>query len=178
MEQTIEELFTREDLIGCTVDYYPHIVKQYENGGTLKNENNVSINCKPTRIICDTATEYVYGWMKMIIHDDHTREYLSSMCKDHKITDGLYIVSKIDCIDPNKFPILCKYYDISTKISKIYYDKYVTLQIINEQWCDGKNEQKNNATYIKISFQIENGEQYKRGVIRHIKEVISLLQYN
>ena len=132
--------------------------------------------------------EYIHREKKLIVDDTGNREYMTiqqkfhSLCefknKTHDTNSALIVVSKIEYIDPNKFPILNKYHDVSKKSMKIYDDKYIAINVISEyDFNDKKNYEhdKQIITYIKLSFAVHNNEQYKRSVIRHFKEVISLL---
>lgn len=186
METTIDEIFANPRLDGCIVEYYPHVILQYENGGTLKNDANLDLSVFSKFATRDEKyTEYIHREKKLTVYssDDNecnNREYVTVQQKYNKlipvtnsketvpVSACLFVVSKIDCIDPNKFPILNKYYDICEKTVKIFDDKYLTISIIQEK----------SITYIKISFAVNRDVQYKRGVLRHLKEVISLLPHN
>lgn len=169
MENIISNLFDNDDLDGCTVEYYPHIEMKYNFGGSLKNEkfDKYKINMKSTE---EQLVEYIFRDKKLTISEDETREYSMTQQKQNIIKDGLFIVSKIECIDPNRFPILNEYYDISKKNITKFEFKYITLLFVREK----------NINYIKITFQLFTDklkkETYKRKTIRDIKEAISLLQ--
>lgn len=177
MDDTIKEIFSVPKLDGCTVEYYPHIIKQYNSGGIIKNDKNKTFNLQKYPMKEETCIEYVHREKKLIMYDSGDREYVSVQQKLHKITDGLYVVSKIDCIDPNKFPILNKYHDVKRKMTKIYDDKYITISVISEHNMNTMLSQ-DDITYIKLSFVINYDEHYKRSVIRHFIEVVSSLQSN
>lgn len=173
MDSALNEIFQMQNLEECIIDYYPHIIMQYDTGGIFQNETFTSLNVPNAHESCDTVTEYVHREKKLIIHESGDREYLSIQQKMHKLSDGLFVVSKVDCIDPNKFPILCKYYDICNKKIKSYDDKYITTSIISESIS------KNNINYIKMSFTITptiiRDDVIKRKIIKRFKEVVSLL---
>lgn len=167
MEQTINDIFAIPNMDGYVVEYYPHITKQYEQGGIIANDDGINIaNRKIMKE--ETVVEYIYREKKLLVHENGDREYISAQQEYNIIGDGLYVISNIEYIDPNKFPILNKYYDTIRKTVTTYDDKYITISIINE----------GNFSYLKISFTINYNEQYKRSIIRHIKEVLSSLQHN
>jgi hypothetical protein len=191
MENIIKEILSTPKFDGCVVEYYPHVIRQYETGGFIKNETELVFNPPniPTRT--EKMVEYIHREKKLVVYESGDREYLSVQQKFNQLCDGspnsatydgtgkmensaLVIVSKVDCIDPNKFPMLNKYYDICRKTVTIFDDKYITISIISENNIDGESQ----FTYIKISFLIHNNEQYKRGVLRHFREVVSLLPRN
>lgn len=178
MEDTIKEIFAIPKLDGCVVDFYPHIIQQYNTGGIIKNERDTIFNLQMYPVREEKYIEYIHREKKLIIYDSGDREYVSVQQKLHKITNGLYVVSKIDCIDPNKFPILNKYYDVKRKSTKIYDDKYITISIISEYDKDTVTPSSDDITYIKLSFVINYDDHYRRSIIRHLTEVISLLQNN
>jgi hypothetical protein len=176
MENIIEQIFQKQELDGCTVEYYPHIFLNYTTGGTFKNENISELKINNAYITDDNVTEYIHREKKMIIHNNGDREYFNIKQKYNDISKdaGLFIVSKIECIDPNKFPILSQYYDISNKIIKSYDYRYINISLIKENILIDKN-QHSEITYIKISFVIPNDISIKKKIIKHIKEVLSSL---
>lgn len=176
IENIIKEILLNPNLYGCIVEYYPHIIKLYDMGGQIKTENLSTFTISNYSIMSDTITEYIHREKKMIVHESDNnqlccdREYLNIQQKHNMLTtEGLFIVSRIEHIDPNKFPILNKYYDITKKKIKTFRNKYISVSIINE--TEHFDEQ-----YIKLSFGVNNNEQYINSVLRHVKGVIALLQ--
>lgn len=166
-ENIIEEIFNLPDLDECVVEYYPHVNVLYESGGSFQNETNIDFKFPNYSITDEDVTEYVYHDKKLIFHHNtNDREYTLIQQRFNKIQDGLFIVSKIDYIDPNRFPILCQYYDKTQKHIKTYFGKYLTVFVITE----------NDINYLKISFNINYDEHYKKKIIKNLKEVISLIQ--
>jgi hypothetical protein len=168
MEQIINNIFQTPDLENCTVEYYPHVIVQYKQGGVFKNENITKLDIKKSYETTDTITEYVHREKKFIVHKNGDREYLKIQQKINHLSqeNGLFVVSKIECIDPNKFPVLSQYYDISKKTIKMYDGKYTTTSIITED----------DLTYIKLSFSIVYDDIMCKKIIKNLKELISLLQ--
>jgi len=166
MEETIRKLFLNEDFDGCVVEYYPHITKMYETGGMIKDEKNINLNFSKYQVKEEEYTEYVFHDMKKIMYETGEREYTITQQKFCCVEDGLYVVSKTECIDPNKFPVLNKYYDICHKKIKTFSNKYISISVISE----------NNKIHLKMSFNIISDEHHQHGVIRCLKEAISLQQ--
>ena len=152
------------------VEYYPHIIQQYNHGGMFKDEKFELVNNENYSVKTDIFTEYIHREKKLVVHESGDREYLLIKQLACKLSNGLDIVSDVECIDPNKFPVLNKYYDICKKNVVSYEDNYITISSISEK----------NNNYIKLSFQIPKkfDEQYKRRVLRHFKAALSLLPQN
>lgn len=171
MEEFLTEIFSDHNFDDCVFEYYPHINIQYKTGGTIVNENIETLNMPFSLIKTDTITEYIYRERKMIVESSGDKEYQNV----HQIhcyvkpnnANGLVIISQIEYIDPNKFPVLNSYYDINKKVVRTYDDKYITIQLISEN---------NDMNYIKISFNITQNEEYKKRIKRHFTKVISWLQ--
>jgi len=175
MANIINEYIFDNNLDKCTVDYYPHISVQYNTGGMIINETCESLNIPNFGISEETLTEYTYRDKKLIIYDSGNKEYLSVNQKLHKISDGLFIISKVDCIDPNKFPILKKYDNICKKNIISYDHKYFTTSLVTEIYQDSNNVEKT-IKYIQISFTITNDERYNNHLMKYFREVVSSLQ--
>lgn len=160
-----------QSLHDCVIEYYPHIKRCQSNCGYIYNNTHtidaLFDNISGYVITKYKCVDYTHRQKKMIIYESGNKEILSIQQKWNIMTDngGLLIASKIECIDPNRFPILCNYDEISRKLVKLYSGKYMNIFIITE----------GNATYPKITFTIPHDEQHKRGLIRHFNEVISLL---
>lgn len=181
MEKELTHIVLDSNFEDCVVDYYPHIdmtiddltqipMNEHNNYaivGQIRNEIDFSINLPNCQYIDDKLTEYSYRDKKLVIHESNEREYLLIQQKYNKISDGLFVVSKIDCIDPNRFPMLNQYHTVSTKVIRKYEHKLISLYIIHEY----------NDTYIKLSFTLVNNDKYKKDIIKQFKEVISLLQH-
>jgi hypothetical protein len=165
MEDTINEIFAIKQLDGCVVEFYPHIEQTSQNCGTIRDEILENIKIDNLQFSDDEYTEYIHGWKIMSVFRNFVHEYKYIQQKYIKLNNGLFIVSKIDYIDPNKFPILSKYYDISHKKVRTYHDKYLSISFITE------NEE---HTYLKISFEINS--KCQTGILRHLTSIISLIQ--
>jgi hypothetical protein len=180
MEKYINALFLNTDLEGCVVEYYPHIENISSKCGNIRDEkpylDKDENNIKLSHLQCSESeyTEYIHGWKIMNIYESGIHEYKYIQQKYTDIHDGLYVVSKIDYIEPNKFPILSKYYDIRHKKTKTYHDKYFDISYIKEERKDEMSEEKVNKIYLKLIFEINT--KYQKNIIRHITSIISLLQ--
>lgn len=160
MEKTIETIFSIKENQDCEIDYYPHIIKQYENGGRFVQENFSKIDFDDTKEI----TEYIFRNKKLIVNKMGDREYNIEHQKMTILADGLYVVTKVECIDPNKFPVLHKYYDISHKIIHSKEYKYITISYIQED----------DLQYIKLSFPVDTENMKK--IIKQLKDVREIIE--
>ena len=175
MEETITEIFKIPNVDGTTVDYYPHI-KADGRIGYFLDEPTVQFNAQNFSQKEEKYTEYVHYNKRMVIHETGERDYMLHKQVFQKIADGLFVVSKIEYIDPNRFPILCKYHAVCRRTIKTYDDKYITVSIITEEYPN--ENYLGRLTYIKISFIIENTDKFMNGVIRHIKAALSSICNN
>lgn len=177
----ITKLYSNHELEGCIVEYYPHIEHTYTYGGEIVNEKGtVGEDVENEKLIripyseCE-YTEYVHGWKIMNIYENGMREYKCIEQKYVDVHDGLYVVSKIDYIEPNKFPILSKYYDVCHKYIKTYNDKYIDISYIKEYAEKGLRRMENNdyKIYLKLTFEIN--PKCQKNLIRHFTSIISLI---
>jgi hypothetical protein len=155
-------------------EYYPHIQIQYDIGGYITNETCNELDIPNIGITEEIIDEYTYHDKKLNIYNSGNKEYLVFQQKFFKINNGLILVSKKDCIDPNKFPILKNYDNMCQKHIINYDNKYFTTSLITETYKESNIEKK--IKYIKLFFTIINNEQYNKHLIKHFTEVISLLQ--
>jgi len=166
----------------CVIEYYPHINLVYNCGGYLKNETVDKLNLPDAKynITTDSYTEYIHREKKMIIHENGEKDFV----KNHQIhyhiqqideTIGLIVISEFEYIDPNKFPILHKYYDVVKKNIINYDDRFLTVSLITENPNEPTMKK-----YIKISFNIPKNfdELCKKRIIKHLKEALSLIPSN
>lgn len=161
----IANIFSNPEFDGSLVEYYPHVNIQYETGGTIVNEDldKLKINLKLRKT--EKCTEYIYREKHLTVYDEE-REYQNIQQQKSFINNGLIVISKVENIDPNKFPVLNNYYDIIKKTVQTYDDKYITFTITSEE--DG-------ITYTKISFTVVQNDTYKKKILRHLKAIISSL---
>lgn len=169
-EQIIDRICLSSDMTGCVINYYPHIIKQYTNGGKFKNENFNELKIFTKNLVEEITTEYIYKNKKMIVDANGNKEFQCIQQKTCFMNNGLYEVLNIEFIDPNKFPILNKYYDVSKKHVYKYLDKYVTVSLINETI-----DEKTTINYIKLSFSVPQNETQKQSLYRHLKAIIALI---
>lgn len=165
MDSELEHIVLNNNFEDCLVEYYPHIETRSSFGKIISETKPINISkCEYTD---DEYDEYVHLDKKMLIHANGEREYLMIQQKYNKISDGLFIVSKITCIDPNRFPILNNYHITSHIKIRTYEYKSISINVIEE----------NDEIIVKISFNIVNNEKYKKDLIKHFREVISLLRH-
>lgn len=169
------EILTREIFNDCVVEYYPHINLHHSHGGSLVSEDFSQLKI-PSQIISNkNIVEYVLGDKKMIITIDNmsdaekNKEYILLQQKAHYIDSGLFVVSNIKNIDPNRFPNIDKYYDVVRKHEITYESKCVKLMLITEKINDDDK-----LNYIKIEFSISDVN--KISVQKHFREVVSWLK--
>lgn len=174
MSNIINEYISDPTLEKCIVDFYPHIQLNFKTGGFLINETCDELKIPNIGITEENVTEYIHRDKKLIIYESGNKEYLSINQKSNKINNGLFIVSKIDNIDPNRFPILKNYDNICKKNIITYDNKYFTTSLIHESYSE--NNKDKNIKYIQISFIITNDERFNIHLIKHFKEVVSSLQ--
>jgi hypothetical protein len=147
------------------IEYYPHITMSHENAGVF----NPCRVCELDKALYAKTeydmVEYIFRNKHLIIKDN-VREYAEISQQCHMINNGLYIVYHKDCIDANKFPVLNQYDMITKKHVVAYTSKYFSVQFLTE----------NAMTYARICIQVIDNDQFKKGVVRHIADVLSLLQ--
>lgn len=154
-----------------TIDYYPHIVVDYATGGHLMNETITEYekifdnDGKYTKNVYD-YTEYVHNNKKMLVHANNDKEYIEISQLECIVSKGLYNLHNFIHIDPNKFPILNKYYDVCNYHELVYKNKYLNVHLISDLT--------NSISFIKISFSLPKYDTYQTD--DKLKKIIKLIQ--
>lgn len=169
-EKYLDSVLNNPDNVGLTVEYYPNIKLMYQNndvfGGTIMNENISKIKL-PYDIVKHTEyTEYTHNEKHLRVYSGETkkREFIHVSQVDNKIIDGLFVLSKYEYIDPNKFPIMNRYYDVKHVKSTSCERKGVEIFLI---------EEKDTISYSKISFIVPENEQLKKKIKKEFTTVCS-----
>jgi hypothetical protein len=169
--KTINDVFNNPEYEGLTLNYYPHLTNQYNSGGQFKNETISDISkyySEPP--IEESYTEYVHKDKSMFVTKYINESENAVLNKDfqynhqidYRITDGLYLIMKIEKIDPNRFPILQKYYNTIETNVKSFNEKYINVSLITENQT---------LTYLKISITITNDDHIKKKIIKSVSSL-------
>ena len=165
----IESALSNPDFAGCTLEYYPTITKLYENGGKITVPKNVFMNIynvlskQFVNMSHHQTVEYTHRNMKLIL-SENGKEYLQCAQVGYFIGTGLVIVNKENRIDPNKFPIIGEYNDVSKRDYSVFHLKNVKIQTICE----------NNSQY-PIKIITECNPDNKNHVVENMKNIRELI---
>jgi hypothetical protein len=176
MNTYLDTLLSNPDYEKMTVEYYPHIQLHYDANklyaGSLVNETNIKFPIENVNQV--EYTEYTHNEKHLKVYDGEQkkREFIHIVQVDNKIQDGLYVVSKYEYIDPNKFPIMNKYHDIKYIKSQCLSHKGIDIFLIEQRTASNSTD---SLKYIKLSMVIPSNEHMKKKFKKEFTVACSLV---
>lgn len=176
MSTYLDKLLDNPEYEKMTIEYYPHIQLYYSSdklyNGHILNETKIKF--PKDNVINVEYTEYTHNEKHLRVYDEEPkkREFIHVSQIDNQVQDGLYVLSKYEYIDPNKFPIMNKYHDIKHIKSHCLSHKNIDILLIEQT---NTRDPIDSLKYIKLSMVIPNSEQLKKKLKKEFTIACSLV---
>jgi len=162
----VQKILNNDKYNDCLIQIHPIIEMFHENGGSIIIEeklwNTLQIKFKKYKKTDNIITSYTFRDLELTIDKQDNRSYIIKNQLKVVINKELVIVSKIEYIPQEKFPILDKYHKSSIQDISSYIFNLINISFIKDN---------NDNHYILINFiNNNNGEiikKFRNGVIHN-----------
>ncbi|AYV78757.1 MAG: hypothetical protein Edafosvirus30_8 [Edafosvirus sp.] len=167
----VKKIFSDTEYKDCLFQIHPIIEMYHESGGSIVIEeklwNTLEAKFKKFKKTENVITSYTFRDLELTIDKHDNRSYIIKSPVKIILDKELLIVSKIDYITPEKFPIIDKYHKKSVQNISSYLCNSINVSFIVDD---------NNYHYILINFMNNDKNKKESDIVNSLESVFKIIQ--